>query len=258
MTLLHFETDKHQCSADTARGMSLSIPLQFGGPQPIFFGASIAGSEPLKGDNFTGDTHQGGSCNVQTLHLTPHCNGTHTECVGHVVDGSVAVAEQLRDTLLPATLVTLAPRHNVIDVTLIKMSLQHHPMREMHGAFILRTLPNGRDKLTRDYSAFPPAYLTEEAVKLLVDAGVEHLLVDLPSLDPMHDEGRLAAHRVFWGLPTDSRQLRDASRPHATVTEMIYVPEQAKDGYYLLNLQIPAFMCDAAPSRPIIYPLEIK
>ena len=39
---------------------------------------------------------------------------------------------------------------------------------------------------------------------------------------------------------------------------MIYVPEQMKDGYYLLDLQIPAFMSDAAPSRPIIYPIEMK
>jgi len=28
-----------------------------------------------------------------------------------------------------------------------------------------------------------------------------------------------------------------------------------QDGYYLLDLQIPAFMTDAAPSRPVIYPV---
>ena len=41
-----------------------------------------------------------------------------------------------------------------------------------------------------------------------------------------------------------------------TITEMIYVDDKIKDGHYLLNLQIPSFVSDAAPSRPIIYKLN--
>jgi arylformamidase len=258
VNLLRFEFDNHHCSVDTASGVSLAIPLQFDGPQPNFFTAPPASAEPLETGGFTGDTRLGGSCNVGSYHFVPHCNGTHTECVGHLVDDTVTVTEQLRAPLLPATLVTIAPRHNQIDAALIKMSLQHHPLRAMHTGFIIRTLPNTREKLSHRYDAVPPAYLAEEAVTLLVDAGVEHLLVDLPSLDPMHDQGQLAAHRAFWGLPAGSRRLAEAKRLRATITEMIFVPEQVKDGYYLLDLQIPAFMSDAAPSRPIIYPVEMK
>jgi len=258
VNLLRFEMDNHHCSFDPARGISLAIPLQFNGPQPNFFKAPSADAEALATDSFTGDTRQGGSCNVSHCHLVPHCNGTHTECVGHLVDDAVSVSEQLRVSLLPATLITVAPRHNVIDAALIKMGLQHHPLRGMHTAFIIRTLPNTREKLSHRYDLVPPAHLAEEAATLLVEAGVEHVLVDLPSLDPIHDQGRLAAHRAFWGLPAGSRRQADAQRPRATVTEMIYVPEQVKDGYYLLDLQIPAFMSDAAPSRPVIYPIEIK
>ncbi|MGH8307810.1 MAG: cyclase family protein [Gammaproteobacteria bacterium] len=258
MNLIHFEIDNRHCSVDLARGVSLAIPLQFNGPQPNFFAAPAASAAPLQADGFTGDTHQGGSCNVGHYQLVPHCNGTHTECIGHIVDDAATVTEQLRASLLLATLVTLVPRHNMIDAALIKMSLQHHPSRAMHTAFIIRTLPNTREKLTHRYDATPPSYLAEDAVTLLVEAGVEHLLVDLPSLDPMRDEGRLTAHRTFWGLPAGSRRQTDAKRPRGTVTEMIYVPEQIKDGYYLLDLQIPAFMSDAAPSRPIIYPIEMK
>lgn len=258
MTQLHLELGAHHCSVNLQRSVSLAIPLQFDGPQPGFFSAPSARSAPLKIDGFTGDTRQGGSCNVGHYELVPHCNGTHTECIGHIVDDPVAVAEQLPQSLLPATLVTVAPRHNVIDAALIKMSLQHHPLRELHTAFIIRTLPNTREKLAHSYDQIPPPYMTEDAVALLVEAGTEHILIDLPSLDPMHDEGRLAAHRAFWGLPAGSRRKADAKRPHNTVTEMIYVPEQVKDGYYLLDLQIPAFMSDAAPSRPIVYPLEMR
>jgi len=42
-----------------------------------------------------------------------------------------------------------------------------------------------------------------------------------------------------------------------TITEMIFVPNKIKDGNYLLQLQVINFSGDAAPSRPIIYPLEI-
>ncbi len=31
---------------------------------------------------------------------------------------------------------------------------------------------------------------------------------------------------------------------------MIFVPNEVRDGCYLLDLQVPAFMSDAAPSRP--------
>jgi kynurenine formamidase len=155
--------------------------------------------------------------------------------------------------------VTVAPKQNLIDAAAMKMALQHHPAKEFHEALILRTVPNTKDKLNRHYlAAAPPPCLAAEAVKHLVDAGVMHLLIDLPSLDPMHDEGKLAAHRVFWGLPEGSRHLADAKRTRATVTEMIYVPDAVHDGYYLLDLQIPAFMTDAAPSRPVLYPLENK
>ena len=37
---------------------------------------------------------------------------------------------------------------------------------------------------------------------------------------------------------------------------MIFVPNEVKDGRYLLNLQVPAFVSDAAPSRPILYKIN--
>ncbi|HET7921992.1 MAG TPA: hypothetical protein VFM15_04485, partial [Gammaproteobacteria bacterium] len=144
MMRLQLEVGTHHASVDTTRGVSLAIPLQFDGPQPAFFAAPAAGATPLQVGGFTGDTHQGGSCNVGEYRLVPHCNGTHTECLGHIVDEVVTVAEQLPQALFPATLVTLAPHHNVIDAVRVKMALQQHPLREFHTAFIIRSLPNGK------------------------------------------------------------------------------------------------------------------
>ena len=83
------------------------------------------------------------------------------------------------------------------------------------------------------------------------------LLTDTPSLDRIHDDGKLAAHRVFWGLRGSSHSLDDALRPSGTITELIYVPDEIVDGLYLLNLQLPAFVTDAAPSRPVLFRTEL-
>lgn len=82
---------------------------------------------------------------------------------------------------------------------------------------------------------------------LIVERGVEHLLIDLPSVDPEEDAGALTAHRIFWNYP-------DGPRERATITELIYVPDHILDGQYLVDLNAAAFDGDAAPSRPTIYP----
>ena len=86
-------------------------------------------------------------------------------------------------------------------------------------------------------------------MRRLVENGVEHILVDLPSVDREVDGGRLEAHRAFWGLPNDPR-------PGCTITELVYVPQNAPDGMYLLHLGVAPFVNDASPSRPVLFPLE--
>src|SRR5262249_25440337 len=181
---------------------------------------------------------------------------TQSECIGHMVEDKVSVADCLPTSPLPATLVSVTPKDMVIDATHLQAALLRHPQTAFHRALVLRILPNGEDKLNRRYQGeIPAAYLGVDAAELLVRMGVEHLLLDVPSLDPAEDEGRMSAHRVFWDMPADGHRLADGRRPKATVTEMIYVPDSVPDGYYLLDLQIPAFMTDAAPSRPILYPV---
>src|SRR5262249_53985035 len=123
-------------------------------------------------------------------------------------------------------------------------------------ALVVRTLPNDTDKPQRDYTTLTPPYLTREAAEFLVARGIEHLIVDLPSIDRAHDEGRLTAHRVFFGLPRSSTALRLAGRPHSTVTELAFIADEVADGPYLLEIQVPAIGGDAVPSRPLLYPIE--
>ena len=121
-------------------------------------------------------------------------------------------------------------------------------------ALIVRTLPNDDGKLSRRYDASNiPPYFTTDAMRYIVELGCKHLLVDLPSIDRLLDEGRLSNHRVFWNVEDGSFELNDRSRTTSTITELIYVPETVADGQYLLNLQIAPFTADASPSRPLLF-----
>jgi hypothetical protein len=92
-------------------------------------------------------------------------------------------------------------------------------------------------------------------MRWIVARDVVSLVVDLPSLDRAADGGALAAHRLFWGLPAGATDARQATRARALVTELALVPDAAADGLYLLDLQVPAFAADAAPSRPVLFPV---
>jgi hypothetical protein len=39
---------------------------------------------------------------------------------------------------------------------------------------------------------------------------------------------------------------------------MIYVPDELSDDLYALSLQVAPFILDAAPSRPILFPLHAE
>ncbi|HEY8510149.1 MAG TPA: cyclase family protein, partial [Steroidobacteraceae bacterium] len=100
-----------------------------------------------------------------------------------------------------------------------------------------------------------PPYLSREAAEWLVSKNIEHLTIDQPSVDRLEDQGRLTAHRVFFGLSQGSTSLSQAKRASATITELAHVPATLADGWYFLQLQVPALGGDAVPSRPLVYPL---
>ena len=83
--------------------IDISIPLRFDGPQPNAFGVEPATARSL------GDTRHGYSVNFDAITFVPHCNGTHTECVGHITDERISVRDCLTDVLIPAVLVSVEP-----------------------------------------------------------------------------------------------------------------------------------------------------
>jgi kynurenine formamidase len=267
--IMRFEAEGRRFRADVARPLSIAIPLDFAGAQPSCFGAPRAESRPLQAGGFPGDTRAGGSCNCAVLTLTPHCNGTHTECVGHVTDERIAVSERVPGGLVLARLVSVAavdasataetsePAPRPGDRLITAAALAESSARiggPRASALVVRTADGSPH---RAYSGPAPApFLTREAAAWLVDGGVDTLVLDLPSADRADDGGHLTAHRIFFGLPPGSRRAADARRPCASITELAWIDAAIADGLYLLDLQLPAFVSDAAPSRPLLFALH--
>lgn len=258
---------------DLKNPRSIAIPMRFGGDQPNAFGVERASSHACAAGSLVGDTRRGGSCNFEQVTLIPHCNGTHTECVGHITDERISVLDRLRDPLSIAALVSVTPENAsaskesyVVDLSPEDPLITRRSLESALSAFsyrlsavtslIVRTLPNGDSKRSREYSGAIPPFFTTEAMEFVVAAGIAHLLVDLPSIDRIYDEGKLSNHRIFWNLEQGSRTVSESTRIGSTVTELIYVPDEITDGIYLLNLQIAPWAADAAPSNPTIFDLR--
>ena len=275
MNGLEFTAGGRRWRARIEAPVDLAIPLLFdGGPQPSFFVDGPARSEPLHVGGFTGSVAAGASCNCAVQTLAPHCHGTHTECVGHVTRGPVTIASltpvapclALVVSVVPQPLGAAAARASdgpaaAADLVIGREALAHAARAWTELPFqgvVVRTIPNDASKLGRAYSGSPsPApYFLPDAMQWLVERDVTSLVVDLPSLDRADDGGRLEAHRVYWGLPAGAQDAALARRGHALVTELAFIPDTAPDGPYLLDLQVPAFGADAAPSRPVLYPLQ--
>ena len=237
---------------DSSSFIDLSIPLNFDRTQPNYFGVEKATAVPYKSGNLIGATKQGGGCNFDVLTLIPHCNGTHTECVGHIVNDNISVHSIITDVLIPVTLITVQPRDGIIHEGQIAVE------SGFNTGLILRSLPNNESKCSRAYdSDHLPPYFSEEAMNKINVLSVNHLLVDMPTIDSAYDEGRLVNHHIFWSVDQDKHDLDGNPPSSKTITEMIYVPNDVPDDRYLLQIQVANFVSDAAPSRPVIFPIEM-
>ena len=248
---LHFTYQDQPYFFDSKQACDISLPLQAGNDNPNCYYASAVRAETIRQGTFVGSVAEGGPCNYQRLTVTPHGNGTHTECYGHLsADPEATIWQQVHEYLFLAELISLPTRRQENGDQLVTLTDFERAMRQsMPEAVVIRTLPNGNGKRTRQYSGTNPPYLEPAICGWLADAGVKHLLVDLPSVDRESDGGLLAAHRAFWQFPQRTRR-------EATITELIYVDDSLPDGRYLLQMQVTSLCADASPSRPVLYPLR--
>lgn len=272
---LSIQINNRAFQLDDANPLNIAIPLNFNDAQPNAYDVEKARSEACEAGELVGDTRRGGSCNFEQVKFIPHCNGTHTECVGHITHTRISVHDCLKDVFIAAALISIAPENanetsetyaielNENDKLITKKKLEEallslekeNPQFAIRNSqsLIVRTLPNDESKLTRTYLEEIPPFFSTEAIQFIRGLNVKHLLVDLPSIDRIFDEGRLSNHRIFWNVGQGSFEINEQSLIRNTITELIYVSDEIKDGAYLLNLQIAPFVADASASRPVLF-----
>ncbi len=241
--------------ADLTNPIDISIPLSTKN-NPTAWYVEQPTIKPVQSEGFIGSVKAGSSVNFRTIFFNPHGHGTHTECVGHINPEITSVNQQVKNFHFFALVVTVTPRKItsktgtreigdfIVELDMIQQLLDTHKPK----ALIIRTLPNSEEKLHKQYSNTNPPYICHKLMEYATNNGVEHFLIDLPSIDKERDNGELLAHKAFWNYPENPFYDK-------TITEFIYVKNEISDGCYLLNLQVAPFENDASPSRPVLYPL---
>ncbi len=238
---------------DLSKPIDISIPLSNTDENPIAWYIEKPEISPVIFGDWIGKVSEGSSStNFNNISFNPHGHGTHTECLGHITREFYSINDCLKQFFFFAKLISIEPENINGDLIITKSQIELLIHQANFEALIIRTLPNKTDKLSKKYSNTNPAYLSEEAAVYIREIGIKHLLIDLPSVDKEHDEGRLLAHKAFWNVKNVT-VLNDDARLDCTITELIFVADKIPDDNYLLNLQIASFVNDASPSKPILY-----
>ncbi len=207
-------------------------------------------SPVILGD-WKGSIELGGNMNFFSIDFNPHAHCTHTETAGHISKTRHSINQYFKE---PFTLaLVLYPEVTNGKVSLDRFMKAWLEAKEYGGtngiqSVILKT-DCGDANLQRNYSHSNWPYLDAEIGNFLRNEGIDHIIIDQPSVDQEEDGGALACHRTFWGATPESSLNR-------TITELADIPDYVQPGNYLLNLQVAPIENDAAPSRPLLYNLS--
>lgn len=234
---------------DLSKPIDISIPIDVNTPNINAWYIDDPKIYPEKFNDQALKVSEGSSVNFNSIHFNPHSHVTHTECVGHITEKVYSVNQYLQQFFFLAEVVSITPEKHGNDTVITKDQLTYLLKDKQCEALVIRTLPNSNNKKSKRYSNTNPTYLLEDAAIYLREIGIEHLLIDLPSVDKEKDDGLLLSHNAFWNTQGEIRL-------NATITEFIYVPTKVIDGTYFLNLMIAPFHNDATPSKPILYAID--
>ncbi len=231
---------------DVSKEISISIRFTTSGTPNAFHAPNLK-INPVETEHFIGSTKKGGSLNFKNLFINPHGNGTHTECVGHISNEDYFICDCLNSSIHLGQLISIKPETLKGDRIINKTILKEKNIESDVNTLIIRTYPNKKTDKIKDWSNTNPPFFSSEAIELLLEKNIEHLIVDLPSIDKEIDGGLLNAHHTFWNYPSNN------VRKNATITEMVYIPNNIKDDIYAVSIQTLPIELDASPSKIILY-----
>ncbi|MFC1492316.1 cyclase family protein [candidate division KSB1 bacterium] len=200
---------------------------------------------------FTGDVDRGGVCNVEIISSAAH-NTTHIETSAHVLSyGSDPVTvdeiplENLSGLLYLIDLTDIpaesgnAVKWIDIEKRLLQITL---PVTMLAIKTQGSVLPEDYDFSGQDF-----IYMAPEAAKAvnefrIMDKKIDCLILDLPSIDRENDQGKLLAHRNYFGIPETGHTGTDTEK--RALVELAYFAG-LDEGYYYAVITPPRFQTNA-------------
>ncbi len=243
------EVGPNKFELDLNHPLDISIPMRSGAENPNAFHIQEPLFEPIRIGDYVGSVKEGSGANCENLLINAHGNGTHTECIGHITDERITINQCLKVFFAMAQVVSMKPQKMANGDSILELQDLPALQNKQVNALIIRSIPNSLTKKKQVYSGNNPCYLEPELCAYLVQNGIDHVLVDVPSVDREEDGGKMLAHKAFWNYPQEPRK-------NATITEMVFVSDEIEDGIYFLNLQIASLETDASPSKPVLYRLK--
>jgi kynurenine formamidase len=264
-------TDSHQNIQRFTLGEPVSVSRevlftpQTKTPNAFYLPAIGAKTVEFEGQ-FIGDVNRGGSCNVDVLSYVPH-GITHMETSAHILskDSNPPYVNdiprrQLNGIVYLIDLTQPAEGSNPGAVLGDKPG-QTIPWEIIEKKLKSNTLPISMLALKTKGSLLPQDYdfsgkdflaVSPEAAKGIHDYGIDCLLLDLPSIDPESDGGKLLAHRAFFGLPETGVHAQD--REKRALVELAWFAN-LEEGYYYASITPPPFQANAVTTGIVFHPL---
>lgn len=233
--------------------LSKKIPcfysLVHGENNPRCFYLPYPSFEPFRIGNFVGSVAEGGAANCMVVTVAPHGSGTHTECIGHIAGGDFSISATISQSLFLGYFGSVGIEAFENDMVVSHTDVENLFSKLTTDCTTLLLQINGEYNM--DNSGSNPPYFLAKTMELIVERGIEHLIINTPSVDKEEDGGVLEAHHIFWNY-----QRNGTPRLGATITELANFPHGLKDGMYIVEIQVAPINSDASPSRIFLYPIE--
>jgi kynurenine formamidase len=214
---------------------------------------------------FIGDVNRGGSCNVDILSYVPH-GLTHIETSAHILslESKPAFVHEIPLQHLSGIVYLIDLTQPLSGPVLGEEPGQQVPWQAIEEKLRQNTLPISMLAIKTKSSLLPQDYdfsgkdflsISAEAAKGIHDYKyrVNCLLLDLPSIDPEADEGKLLAHRNYFGLPMSGHSGEDLEK--RALVELAWFAE-LEEGYYYADITPPRFRTNAVTTGIVFRLLE--
>jgi len=158
MMIASIKFDENTYEFDLEKPIDVSMPFTTDEDAASAWYVPPVTIEPVRTDEFVGDVNEGGSVNFNNISFNPHGNGTHTECVGHISSEKDSINQNLKTFFFKAQVISVTPEEQQGDLVITKEQVKA-VLQERCQAVLIRTLPNDKGKLKKQYSNTNPPYL---------------------------------------------------------------------------------------------------